>query len=184
MRKRPRLVAVAERLVRRGANLVRPPPLEQLRPAEREAEVRTAELVRRADQHVDTGLGDVDRAVRRVVDGVDPRERPCRVGELRDARHVRQRPYGVRRPRERDDARPLAELSLEVGEVERAVVADVGEPHDEVVVAGELEPRRGVRVVVEPRHDDLVARAPLAGRRPGEGEVERRHVRAEHDLLR
>src|SRR5207302_2768642 len=42
VRERARLVAVAERLVRRGAHLVRPPPLEQLRPAERKAEMRPA----------------------------------------------------------------------------------------------------------------------------------------------
>src|SRR5437588_8813460 len=46
VRERPRLVAVTERLVRRGTDLVRTPPLEQLCPAEREAEVGAAELVR------------------------------------------------------------------------------------------------------------------------------------------
>jgi hypothetical protein len=37
--------------------------------------VRTAELVRRAEQDVAAQALDVDRVVRGVVDGVDPRER-------------------------------------------------------------------------------------------------------------
>ena len=41
-------------------------------------------LVRRADQHVDAERRDVDRAVRRVVDGVGPGDRARLVGELGD----------------------------------------------------------------------------------------------------
>ena len=48
----------------------------------------------------------------------------------------------------------------------------------------ELEPRRDVGVVVELRAEDLVARPELAARRAREREVERRHVRAEHGLVR
>ena len=72
----------------------------------------------------------------------------------------------------------------EVVEVERRVVADVGEADDEVEVVRELEPGRDVAVVVEPRDDDLVAGLELAPERAREREVERRHVRAEDDLLR
>ena len=47
------------------------------------------------------------------------------------------------------------------------------------------EPGRDVRVVVEPRHEDLVAGAQAVAReRAREAEVERRHVRPEADLLR
>jgi hypothetical protein len=146
--------------------------------------MRPAELVRRADQHVDADLGDVDRPVRRPVDGVDPGERAGLVRELGDLRDLGDRPDGVRGPRVGNDARAVAELPLEVVEVEGAVVADAGEADDEVAVAGKLEPGRDVRVVVEPRHEDLVAGAPVAGGGAREREVERRHVRAEDDLLR
>src|SRR5581483_157583 len=97
---------------------------------------------------------------------------------------VGQRADGVGREREGDDARAVAELALEVVEVERRVVVDVGEADDEAAVARELEPRRHVRVVVELRADDLVACGQIAGDRAGEREAERRHVRAEHDLGR
>ena len=46
---------------------------------------------------------------------------------------------------------------VEVGEVDAALVVDVGEAHDDPKVVLQLEPRRDVRVVVEPRDDDLVA---------------------------
>ena len=44
--------------------------------------VRPEELVRRAEEHVDVPAGDVDRAVRPVVDGVRPGERAGAVREL------------------------------------------------------------------------------------------------------
>ena len=50
---------------------------------------------------------DVDRTVWRVVDGVGPRERAGRVGELDDPAHVGRSAHRVRRDRERDDPRPL-----------------------------------------------------------------------------
>ena len=84
-----------------------------------------------------------------------------------------------------DDPGPAAQLALEVVEVERAVaLVDLDHAHDEVEVARQLEPGRDVAVVVELRHDDLVAGAQLPPERPGEREVERRHVRAEADLRR
>jgi hypothetical protein len=178
------LVAVAERMVGGRTHLVRAPPLEQLGPAEREPEVRAAELVRGAEQDVGAGGADVDRPVRRPVHRVDPRERAGLVRELGDRGHVVDRPDRVRRPWEGDHPRPLGELCREIVEVERAVVADVDEAHDEALVARELEPRRDVPVVVEARHDDLVALAELARGRSGEREVERRHAPAEDRLVR
>ena len=83
---RAELEAVADRLVRGRPHLVRAPRLEQLPLPEREPHVRAEELVRRADQHVDVPGRDVDRPVRRVVDGVGPGERAGGVRELDDAR--------------------------------------------------------------------------------------------------
>ena len=88
VRLRPGLEAVPERLVGRRAapcTGASAPSSSAARP--RQPEVRPVELVRRADQHVDAGRGDVDRPVRRVVDGVDPGERA--------------RPRGPGRPRAR-----------------------------------------------------------------------------------
>ncbi len=43
----------------------------------------------------------------------------------------------------------LGELRGEVVQVEPALLVDVDHPHGELAVAGELEPRRDVAVVVE-----------------------------------
>ena len=69
-------------------------------------------------------------------------------------------------------------------EVEAALVVDLAEANDEVLVVRELEPRRDVAVVVELRDEDLVtcAECPADGTR--QHEVERRHVRAEDRLAR
>ena len=157
MRKRPRLEAAAERLVRRRPYLVRPPRGEQLSAREGDPEVGAEELVRRADEHVDAERGDVDRSVGRVVHGVGPRERACLVGELGDSLRFGEGADGVRGEREGDDFRPLSELAREVVHVERRVRVQSDETHDEAEVLRELEPGRDVRVVVESRDDDLVA---------------------------
>ena len=115
-------------------------------------------------EHVGADGRHVDRAVRRVVHGVDPGERAGLVRELDDARGVDERADGVRGPREGDDARPRRELPCEVVVVERAVLLDLREADDDAEVALELEPGSDVRVVVEPRDDDLVALAELARR--------------------
>ena len=184
MRQRSCLEAGAERPLGGGPDLVRPPALEQLRPREREPEVRSVELVGRAEQHVDARRGDVDRRMRCGVDGVDPRERTHLVRQLTNPCDVDQRPDRVGGPRESDHARALGQKRLEVVEVDRRVVAQLGELHPQAEVLRQLEPGRDVAVVIELRDDDLVAGAELASNRPRQGEVERRHVRAEDDLLR
>ena len=181
---RPVLEAAADRLVRGRAHLVRPQALEEAVPAVREPEVRAEELVRRAEEDVDVPAGRVDRPVRPVVDGVGPRQRAGAVRELDDARHVRRRADRVRRDRERDHLRPLRQLGFEIVEVEREIVVHAGEADDDAEILGEREPGRDVRVVVEPRADDLVALAQRARERPREQEVERRHARPERDVVR
>ncbi len=183
VREGPRLEARPERLARRGSDLVRTPALEEVGAAVPEAEVGAEELVRRADEHVDAPLRDVDRPVRPVVDGVRPRQRAGAVRELDDLPDVRQRADRIRGDRERDDARAIGQLPLEVVEVERRVVADVDEAHLETAVVRQFEPRRHVRVVVEPGDDDLVSLAPLPAGRPRQCKRECRHVRAEDRLV-
>jgi hypothetical protein len=59
-----------------------------------------------------------------------------------------------------------------------------GEADDDADVLGEREPRRHVRVVVEPRADDLVSLAEVPAERAAEEEVERGHALAERDFVR
>ena len=184
MRECSRLEPMSERLVGGGANLVRPPALQQLRLPVREPQVRPVELVRRADQDVDARRRDVDRAVRPVMDGIDPGERPRLVRELGHAGHVHERADRVRGPREGDNASAVGQLGGEVFEVERRVLTDVGEADDQAQVVRKLQPRRDVPVVIELGDEDLVAGAPTASRSACEREVERRHVRAEDRLVR
>ncbi len=176
MRERAGLVRMIGR-----PHLVRPAELDA---DEREPEMRPEELVGRAEEHVDAELDDVDRAVRAEVHGVGPRERAGVVRELDDPARVCQRADRVRRERERDDARPLGQLPLEVVEVERRVVVQLDEADLQVEVVCELEPRRNVSVVVEARDEDLVPGAQRAADGAREHEVECRHVLAEDRLGR
>jgi len=121
--------------------------------------------------------------VRRVVDRVHPGEGAGLVRQLGDPGDVDERADRVRGPGERDHARALGELRSEVVEVERGVVADVGEADAQIEIPRQLEPGRDVAVVVQPGHEDLVAGRELPGRSPREREVERRHVGAEDDFL-
>ena len=178
------LEAASDRVVRGRPHLVRLQALEEVALAEQHPHVRPEELVRRAEEHVDVPAGDVDRAVRAVVDGVRPGERAGAVRELDDPRHVGSRADRVRRDREGDDARPLGELRLEVVEVEREVVVHAREADDDADVLREREPRGDVGVVVEPGAEDLVTRLQRAPERAREQEVERGHARPEGDLAR
>ena len=144
--------------------------------------MRPEELVRRADQHVAAPGGNVDRPVRAVVDGVDPGERARLVRQLDHAAHVGRGADGVGGRRERDHPCPVGALRGEVVEVEREVVVHVDEPDDDPDVLGERQPGSDVRVVVEARHEHLVAGLELAGERAREQEVEGRHALAERHL--
>ena len=128
--------------------------------------------------------GDVDRTVGAVVDGVDPGERAHRVRELDHTADVRSGADRVCGGGEGDDARLLGKLPLEVLVVEREVVCHVDEADDDPEIALQLEPGSDVRVVVESRHEHLVAGRELACEGTGEEEVERRHALAERDLAR
>ena len=121
--------------------------------------------------------------MRRVVHGVGPREGAGLVRERGDAPHIRERADGIGRNRKGDDPRSLGERGGERVGLEPAIVRDIGEANLEPAVVRQLQPGRHVPVVVEPRDEDLVAFAQLASGRAAEGEVQRRHVRAEDDLV-
>ena len=72
---------------------------------------------------------------------------------------------------------------FEVGEVDVALVGDVGEADLEAEVVGQLQPRRDVAVVVEAGDDDLVAGLESATGGAGERERQRGHVGAERHLV-
>ena len=182
VRQRAGLEAAPQRAGRRRPGLVGPPPFDHLGAPVGHAQVRAAELVRRADQHVGIDRTDVDRLVRGVVDGVHPGERPGRVSELAHTAGVGDRADRVGRPGERDHLGPRPELALQVTEVQGGVVVQPDVPHHEVTIVCDLQPGRDARVVVEARDQDLVARAERAGGGPGQREVERGHVRSEDHL--
>ena len=173
-----------ERVHRRRPGLVRAPGLEHLGPPVGDPQVRAAELVRRADQHVGVDRAYVDRFVRGVVDRVNPRQRTGIVRELADSRGVDDRPDRVRRPGERDDPRPLGELGLQVIEVERRVGIELDVLDDQVAIVRELQPGGDAAVVVCRRDQDLVTGVQGAAGGAREREVERCHVGPERDLVR
>ncbi len=79
----------------------------------------------------------------------------------------------------------VVDQPLELVEVEiEAGLDDADLVHDEAAILRDEQPWRDVRVVVEPGRDDLVARLERARDRVRQQEVERRHVRAERDLVR
>jgi hypothetical protein len=182
IRLRAGLEAAPQRAGGRRARLVRAPLLGDLGPAVGDAEMRTAELVRRADQHVGVDLADVDRLVRRVVDGVYPGERARVVRELANPPGVGDRADRVGGPGERDHLGARPELVLQVIEVKRGVVVELHLPDYQVAVVRDLQPGRDARVVVEAGDEDLVARAERAGGGPGQREVQRGHVQPEDHL--
>jgi len=157
VRERAGLEAAPQRACGRGTCLVGPPLPDHLGPPAGHAEVRAAELVWRADQHVGADGADVDRLVRCVVDGVHPGERPGLVRELAQPAGVGHGADRVRRPGERDHLGARPELALQVGEVQRGVVVQCDVPDHQVPVVRDLQPRRDPGVVVQTGHEDLVA---------------------------
>ena len=79
--------------------------------------------------------------MRRVVDGVRPRERADGVRQLDDTPDVRRRPDRVRSDRECDGPRSVGELAREVVVVEREVVRHARNVNHEPEVMCQLEPR-------------------------------------------
>ena len=166
------------------ARLVRPPLAHHLGPPGRDAQVRAAELVRRADEHVGADGADVDRLVRGVVHRVHPGERAGVVRELADPAGVGDGTDRVRRPGERDHLGARPELALQVRDVERGVVVQPDVADHQVPVVRDLQPGSDPGVVIQAGHQDLVARLEGAGGGPGQREVQRGHVRPEDHLVR
>ena len=110
-------------------------------------------------------------AVLREVHAVDaprtPRRAFARADDLADRR---DRAHGVRGERARDEPGPRRRARVEGVEVERDVLrSDVHPPHGRACVARREHPRTDVRVVVQPRDDDLVAGPRASGRTTATG---------------
>ena len=157
--------------------------IERLAAPVQHAHVRPEELVGRAGEEVGADRLDVDRQVRRGVDGVHERQAARLVGPVDELGDRVDGPDRVGRPAERDQLRALVEDGVEGLDVERDVVgADVHGPDDEPAVRGGAPPRPHVRLVVQRRHHDRVARLQRGGDGARQVHREGRHVRAELDL--
>ena len=146
-------------------------------------EMRAAELVRRAKKDIAADVLDIDRLVRRVVDSVDPRERPDLACQAADPLGLGDRSGGVRGEGERDDARlARRQLPLEVVEIDREVIGGLDHVDGQSLVGCQLDPGGYAAVVVERCRHDLVAGREISPRGSGQREVQGRHVHAECDL--
>ena len=135
-----------------------------------EPDVRAEELVGGAEQEVAAHGLDVDRAVQRVVHGVDDAPGAGVAGERGGPRHVVDGADGVRRVAEGDDLRlPRPDELLERRPVERAGrevhrgLAD----HEPALL--ELQPGTAVGFVVERADHHFVAGLQAAARAPRRG---------------
>ena len=121
--------------------------------------------------------------MRCVMNGVDPGQGSRRMREVDDPPDIRDRADRIGSGWEGDDPGPVRQLSLEVVQVQRAVVADIHVADDEIMVTRQLEPGGDVGVMVEPGYENLVSSSELATQCSCQREVERGHVRPENDLF-
>ncbi len=159
-------------------------PLQNLSAAVEHAEVRREDLVGRHNQQISSKRGDVDPQVRCGVHRVDVGPRAGGVGDLDNATDVGDRPERVRGHPDGHDPGPVTDDLIEGVKVERRPVLGQLDPaHGGPPLLGDGEPWRDVGVVIHARDDDLVAGPELAAKGAAHGEGQRRHVRAERDLV-
>ncbi len=171
-------------MVVRGPDLVRAEPVEDLGPPVDDAEMGPEPLVRRRHEEVRPERLDIDRPMGHEVDRVDVGQCAGGMGQLDDPTDRIDRPDRVGGIAERDQPGPCRQRGGQVVEIERAVgVMDVDGPDDQVPILGDRPPGRDVRLVVEGRDHDLVARREVGRDRPTQVEGQGGHVRAELDLV-
>src|SRR5262249_42211811 len=143
------------------------------------ADVRAEEFVGRTSKKIAVPIPYIDQRVRRMVHGIDEYQCSGGVHGLSDGLDWIARADGIGGRTDGDELGPRTELAFEVIEVERAIFRmNIDVANRRAAVLGRADPRRYVGVVIEPGHDDLVARLPARGNGPAEGEGQRRHVRA------
>ena len=143
------------------------------------------ELVGRTDEEVGAEPVQVEEAVLREMDPVDRDDGADRLGARHQVGSRWDRPDRIGRECERDELRPWRERLLERTDVDRDVVlVHVHPSHGRAGVGGRQHPRAHVRVVIQLRHDDLVAGLERPRERPGHVQEEGRRVGTEDDLAR
>src|SRR2546427_8751322 len=86
------------------------------------AHVRPEEFVRRASEEVAIERSHINRPMRRVMDGIDERQRTCLMRQANNLLDGIDCPYRVRRVAHSDELRLRRDLSFQVVEIERAVI--------------------------------------------------------------
>src|SRR6202790_5732500 len=112
--------------------------------AEEHSHVRAEELVSGADKKIAIERGDVDEAVRAVVDGINVDERANGVGEAGDFFDRMDGADGIRRVADRDQFSFIVDLRGKIIEVERAILFVNFCPADGDAFFLEREPGRDV----------------------------------------
>ena len=143
--------------------------LEQLGPGGEHAAVRPEELVGRAGEEVGAERLDVDRRVRREVHAVDVEQRAGGVRQAAIARTsgivpIRLDAAVTATSRVRSPSSGVDAATVELG----GLGVEVDPAHGGAGRSAAITQGRTLRVVVEPGHHDLVARAPVLGQGPGE----------------
>ncbi len=147
--------------------------------------MRTKELVGRAGQEVAAQLPHVNRAVRRILHGVDIAECARLSRPANDRRDVVDRSGGVRGVAHGHHLRAWTNLGAQVVHVERAGLGqDARDADDGATFLGQRQPGVHVGGVVERRHHDLVARRQGAANGTAQREGQCGHVGTEDDLAR
>ncbi len=185
MAERACLEPMARRGFERGADAVGGQRPRQLAADGRDPQMWPEILVGGGQKHIGIDRRAVDAAVRSEMDAVDPHQSAGLVRGRGQARGIGDRAERVRRERERDDPRTLADQRYDRIHLQGSLARiKRRRPHGETAVGSDEQPRRDVRIVVELGDDDLVALLERPGDGVGEQEVDRGRVGAEHDLLR
>ena len=159
--------------------------LQKIASRVQDPDVRPVELVGATRQEVAADSLDVDRRVRREMNGVDEQHGADRVGDRSRALEIVDGADGIGRAAQGDESRlPAGEL-LEMRVVDLRRLADHSRAsQNDSAIDFQRPPRGDVPVVIELGHDHFIARLPCPPKRATEVEGQRGHVRAEGDLLR
>ena len=158
--------------------------LQQRSTTPEDTEVRSVELVRRADQIVRAERDHVDRQVWYCRHRVDEQPRADLVCEDRGLWDRVDGPGAVGHEAHRDQLRARADEPLHLVHVEAGVLGPQADLADhQAVLLGHGQPWGDVGVVVGPGDDDLVPRLQGGADGPAERERDGRHVGPEADLV-
>ena len=133
--------------------------------AEEHAHVRTEKFVSGADEEIAIEIGDIDEAVRAVVDGVDVGESSGGVGEANDFFDWIDGADCIRGVADGDELCAWIYFAGEVIEIEGAIFFVNFGPADGDAFFFEREPGRDVGIVIEASNQDFIAGSEVAADR-------------------